>query len=151
MNASSMVSELAPVVLFLRHVVGRRDILIIEEPESHLHPEMQVEFARLLAGAVKAGLRVILTTHSEWVAETIGNLVELSDLPKSRREAMPGGPYALPAEDVGVWLFRKKDRPRGSVVEEVILDPKAGTFGVGYDAIAEELHNEWASAASDPE
>ena len=38
MNASSMVSELAPVVLYLRHVVQPGDVLIIEEPESHLHP-----------------------------------------------------------------------------------------------------------------
>ena len=37
MQASSMVSELAPVVLYLRHVVRRGDLLIIEEPESHLH------------------------------------------------------------------------------------------------------------------
>ena len=41
MNASSMVSELAPVVLYLRHVVQPGDLLIIEEPESHLHPAMQ--------------------------------------------------------------------------------------------------------------
>lgn len=148
MNASSMVSELAPVVLFLRHIVKRNDVLIIEEPESHLHPAMQVEFTRVLASAVNAGLRVILTTHSEWVVETIGNLVELSKVPKARREGLDGGPYALPEEDVGVWLFRQKKRPRGSVVEEVRHDPETGTYGTGYNAVAMALHNEWADAAS---
>ena len=38
MNASSMVSELVPVVLYLDYVVKPGDVLIIEEPESHLHP-----------------------------------------------------------------------------------------------------------------
>ena len=147
MNASSMVSEIAPVVLFLRHIVERDAVLIIDEPEAHLHPAMQVEFTRLLAGAVNAGLRVILTTHSEWVVETIGNLVELSKVPKARRDGLDGGPYALSEEDVGVWLFRQKKRPRGSVVEEVRHDPETGVYGVGYDDVAIALHNEWASAA----
>ena len=51
MNTSSMVSELAPVVLYLRHIVQPGDVLIIEEPESHLHPAMQVEFIRQLAAS----------------------------------------------------------------------------------------------------
>ena len=148
MNASSMVSEIAPIVLFLRYIVQDNDVLIIEEPESHLHPAMQVEFMRLLAGAVNSGLRVILTTHSEWVIETIGNLVELSKVPKARREGLDGGPYALSEEDVGVWLFRPKKRPRGSVVEEVRHDPETGVYGVDYDEVAMVLHNEWASAAN---
>ncbi len=37
-RASSMVSELAPVVLFLQSALSPGDMLIIEEPEAHLHP-----------------------------------------------------------------------------------------------------------------
>lgn len=148
MNASSMVSELASVVLFFRHIIQPNSVLIIDEPEAHLHPAMQVEFTRLLAGAVNAGLRVILTTHSEWVVETVGNLVELSKVPKAQRAGLDGGPYVLPEEHVGVWLFRQKKRPRGSVVEEVPHDPETGTYGTGYNAVAMALHNEWADAAS---
>ena len=81
MRASSMVSELAPVVLYLRHVVRQGDVLIIEEPESHLHPAMQTALARELARMVRAGVRVIVTTHSEWFLEALANLVRLSGLP----------------------------------------------------------------------
>ena len=84
MNSSSMVSELAPVVLYLRHRVQSNDVLIVEEPESHLHPAMQVEFTRQLAALVRSGIRVIVTTHSEWILEELANLVRLSKLPESQ-------------------------------------------------------------------
>lgn len=88
MQASSMVSELAPVVLYLRQVVRRGDLLIIEEPESHLHPAMQATFARELARAVRAGVRIVMTTHSEWFLEQIGNLAHLSALPEANRQGL---------------------------------------------------------------
>ncbi|MDE0209697.1 MAG: AAA family ATPase, partial [Boseongicola sp.] len=109
MNASSMVSELAPVVLYLRHIVKPGDLLIIEEPESHLHPAMQVEFTKQLAAAVNAGIRVLITTHSEIVLEEIANLVRLSDIPKGRRRGIPEAAFALSGNDVGAWFFEPKD------------------------------------------
>ena len=144
MNTSSMVSELAPVVLYLRDVVQSGDTLIIEEPESHLHPAMQVEFTRLLAAAVKAGIRIIITTHSEWVLEALANLVRLSALPKSRRKGIARADLALTPREVGAWLFKPKKRPRGTVVEEIPLDIEAGTFPAGYGDITEYLYNDWA-------
>ena len=91
MNASSMVAELAPVVLYLRHVVQSGETLIIEEPESALHPAMQVELTRLLAAAVKAGIRIIITTHSEWVLEELANLVLMSELAAGAARGSGGG------------------------------------------------------------
>ena len=145
MNASSMVSEVAPVVLFLRYVVQPGDTLIVEEPESHLHPAKQVELTRHLAAAVHAGVRVVLTTHSEWVLEALANLVRLSGLPKAKRRGLPGAEYALSTKQVGAWMFKPKSRPRGSVVEELPLDVDAGTFPAGYGEITESLYNEWAA------
>ena len=144
MNTSSMVSELAPVVLYLRHVVQRGDVLIIEEPESHLHPAMQVAFMRLLAAAVRSGIRVVVTTHSEWVLEALANLVRLSEVPKGRRKGIDGADLALTPDEVGAWLFKPRNRPRGSVVEEIPLDVEGGTFPAGYGEITESLYNDWA-------
>ena len=148
MNTSSMVSELAPVVLYLRDVVQPGDTLIIEEPESHLHPAMQVEFTRVLAAAVKAGIRIIITTHSEWVLEALANLVRLSALPREQQGDIAGADVALTPREVGAWLFRPKRRPRGTVVEEIPLDLKAGTFPAGYGDITENLYNDWARIAN---
>ena len=138
MTASSMVSELAPVVLYLRHLVRRDNLLIIEEPESHLHPAMQVEFTRQLAAVVQSGIRVIVTTHSEWLLEELANIVRRSELPEDDAPA-------LRPDQVGAWLF--KDRRNGSVVSEIGLDD-SGLYPSGFDDVAAELHNEWADIAS---
>ena len=148
MNTSSMVSELAPVVLYLRHVVHPGDVLIIEEPESHLHPAMQVAFTRFLATVVHKGVRVIITTHSEWVLETLANLVRLSEVDKSRRKEVSPDGLALAPDQVGAWLFEKRKRPNGSVVKEIPLDVASGTFPAGFDEVTETLYNNWAEIAN---
>ena len=148
MNTSSMVSELAPVVLYLRHVVQPGETLIIEEPESHLHPAMQVEFTRQLAAVVRAGVRVIITTHSEWVLEELANLVRVSGLPKSRRKGIGGADYALTPEQLGVWLFEPKRRPRGSVVKEIPFDEEFGGFRSGFDVVSMGTYNDYAAISN---
>ena len=144
MNVSSMVSELAPVALYLRHVVRPGNLFIIEEPESHLHPGMQVEFVRQLARVIRSGIHVILTTHSEWVLDELTNLALLDQLPESRREGMAGADCTLSSDEVGVWLFEPKQRPRGAVVKEVPFDVEFGGFRSGFDDVAVGTYNDYA-------
>ena len=144
MNTSSMVSELAPVVLYLRHVVRRGDVLVIEEPESHLHPAMQVAFTRLLAAAVRSGIRIIVTTHSEWVLEALANLVRLSEVPESERHDFDDAGLALAPHEAGAWMFEPRPELGGAVVREIPLDTESGTFPAGYGEITESLYNDWA-------
>ena len=144
MRASSMVSELAPVVLYLRHVARSGDLLVIEEPESHLHPAMQAAFARELARAVRAGVRILITTHSEWFLEQIGNLVGLSALPGNKRTGLVKEDFSLRPDEVGVWLFKTTRRPKGSMVKEVTLDSEAGLYSSGFEEVSETLYNESA-------
>ena len=144
MRASSMVSELAPVVLYLKHLVQPGNVLIIEEPEAHLHPAMQTVLARELARLVRAGVRIVITTHSDWLIEQIGNLVRLSGLAKGQQKSLSGTSVALPPEQVGLWLFTPNAAAGGSLVEEITLDPETGLFPTDYDAVSEALYNEGA-------
>ena len=144
MHASSMVSELAPVVLYLRHLVQPGNVLIIEEPESHLHPAMQVEFMRQLAKLVQAGYRVVITTHSEWILEELANVVQRSQLPPEELSTVSVSDAALTTDQVGVWLFRNKARPRGSEVVHVPLG-ESGLYDSGFDDVAIALSNDGAS------
>ena len=147
MRASSMVSELAPVVLYLRHLVRPGDVLIIEEPESHLHPAIQVEFTRQLARLVRAGIRVIVTTHSEWLLQELANIVRASELPEADRAGIAGGDVALKPDEVGAWLFELDAGGDGSKVREIGLD-ESGLYPADFDDVAAAMHNDWAEIFS---
>ena len=147
-NTSSMVSELAPVVLFLRHVVAPGDTLIVEEPEAHLHPAKQVEFTHHLAAVAKAGVRIVITTHSEWVLEALANLVRMSALPKADRGDLPGSELALDPKEVGAWMFQPHKRPKGSIVKEIPLDIESATFPAGFGEVTASLYNNWAKISN---
>ena len=131
-QTSSMVSELAPLVLYLRSLVQPDDTLIIEEPEAHLHPGAQADMAVILARLVRAGVKVIITTHSDWLLQEIGNLVleglldDETDEPES---------WLLP-DEVGVWHFQK-DKP----VKEIPFKPREGISPEDYEDVAEGLYN----------
>ena len=145
MRASSMVSELAPLVLYLRHVVWVGDVLIIEEPESHLHPAMQVEVIGWIARIVRAGIRVIVTTHSEWVLDGLANIVRASRVSEGGDHAHDRRPVLEPSS-VGVWLFRHGGAD-GVMVEEAVIDD-SGMYPSGFDEVAVRLHNRWADIES---
>lgn len=145
-SASSAAREIAPLVLCLRHLADTSDAIIIEQPEAHLHPEQQVQLARHLASLVNSGVRVIVTTHSEWMAEAFTNIVHVSDLEPDRRAGLPSGAYALKPSEVGVWRFVPKRRPRGSVVKELRLIGSQQDYADDYSDVMTALYDEWVEA-----
>jgi len=130
--------------MYLRHLkVG--DTLILEEPEAHLHPAMQRRFTEEIVSWVRAGIRVILTTHSEWVLEELSTIVALGEGGKGS----VNGVETLTAKEVGVWLFDPADRMRpekGSEVREVLWNRDEGGYEVGFYDIAAVGHNQLAEA-----
>lgn len=46
-------------------------VVLIENPEAHLHPKGQTEMARLICSAVDAGAQVIVETHSDHLFDGI--------------------------------------------------------------------------------
>ena len=133
-QSASMVSELAPLVLFLRGIVAPGDTLIIEEPEAHLHPRAQTQIARILAQLVRADVRVIITTHSDWLLEQIGNLIlegEAMKLGVTQTELTPW----LTTEEVGAWWFQA-DKP----VENIKFDRIEGINPPDYYDVASALY-----------
>ena len=137
-RSSSMVSELAPLVLFLRGLVRPGDTLIIEEPEAHLHPAAQAQMAATLARLVRAGVKVLVTTHSDFMLQEIGNLMRVGILKEKDALKKETNDWLLP-EEVGAWHFQK-DQP----VKEIQFDHTVGIEPEDYEDVAESLYNRWA-------
>ncbi len=70
------------------------DLLIIDEPELNLHPSNQRKIGRLLAMLANNGIKVMFTTHSDYLMNEINNLIKLSELsPEAKNKIL--GKYEL--------------------------------------------------------
>ena len=74
-RASSMVADLAPLAMWIDRIVQRGDLLVIDEPESHLHPEAIRSVARVLVRLVNQGVRVVCATHSPVLLHELSNSI----------------------------------------------------------------------------
>jgi len=82
--SSALVSELAPLLLVLRGASPLR-LLVLEEPESHLHPKLQRAVARAIVRLVRKGVYVVVTTHSSTFCQQLNNFIKLGSLPLDAR------------------------------------------------------------------
>lgn len=105
--ASSSVKSLAALSFYLRHIARPGGFLLIDEPELSLHPDNQRKVARILAEIVNAGVRVLITTHSDYILRELSNLVLLNRPEAAELRETHG--YAtselLSPESIGVYLF----------------------------------------------
>jgi hypothetical protein len=141
-RTSSMVSELAPVVLFLRHVVGKYDLLIVEEPESHLHPTSQVKFARALGLLLAEQATVLVTTHSDYFLNQLNNLIRLDTLQK-RSNNEDSDERSIDPEHVRAYLFAPTNV--GSEVRALSVSNDDGVSDAEFADVADWLYNESAA------
>ena len=142
-QASSMVSELAPLILFLKYLVRPGDLLILEEPESHLHPAAQRQLARGIVRLVNAGVQVLITTHSDIFVSQINNLFALS---KASDELIGGHGFEeedfLAQDQVGAYLFRHNQELGGSEVVSLEIDPDTGIDEDEFAQVFEAIYDE---------
>lgn len=111
-ESSSAVRSLLDVGFYLRHYAQIGDLFIIDEPELNLHPENQCRLARLFACLVNAGLKVFITTHSDYIVKEINTLLMLKQKKKHLTHIMDKYGYEnnelLDADRVKVFIAEKK-------------------------------------------
>jgi len=140
-RASSMVAELAPLGLWLKYLLRPGSLLIVDEPEAHLHPESQRRIARVLVRLVNAGVRILCTTHSSLILHQVSNHLLASEADPKRRDGVDFSEHdLLKSDQVGVYLFKLQQD--GTQVDHVPI--KAG-FGISEDEfvrVAEAIGDE---------
>ncbi|WP_414752069.1 AAA family ATPase [Anabaena sp. CCY 9910] len=134
---SSMIKELAPLVLCLRYLAEPDELLIIDEPEMNLHPVAQVEIIEFLAMLVQSGLKVLITTHSPYIVEHLSNLMKAAKYEDKenikKRFYLERTEAFIPQENVSVYLF-ENGTAKNILNEKGRID--WGTFGDVSDDIS---------------
>lgn len=123
--ASSTVKTIFGIIFYLRHLIKNKDYLIIDEPELNLHPENQVKIARLLARLVNSGIKVIISTHSDYITKEFNNLLMLDNNFKNKTKIMEKYDYSkediLERKNVGAYLFKDGILDEMEIGEEGII------------------------------
>ena len=138
-----MVSELAPLILFLKYLVQPGDMLIIEEPESHLHPAAQRQLARGIVRLVNAGVQVLITTHSETFVTQINHLLRISYASKRwLREHNFEREDRIGHDQVGAYQFAWDEEKRGSIVKRLTVHKDIGIDEAEFIGVIDSLYDE---------
>jgi predicted ATPase len=81
------------------------NVLLIENPEAHLHPAGQSLMGQFLARVASAGVQVLLETHSDHV---------LNGVRRAVRDSM------LAPHDVAIHFFQERDRAAANGSSQVV-------------------------------
>jgi predicted ATPase len=149
--ASSSVVETIPLLKLLKYskLIKKGTLLIIEEPEAHLHPDAQRIFARAIVKLINKGVYVLLITHSPYILQQINNCIKLHYLEKTGKneklktflkEHKYGEDEILNPEKVAPYLF--VDEGEGVKIKELeIVEGEGISYEAFYHTLL-ELHNE---------
>ena len=147
--ASSSVRGLSDLYFFLKYVAREGQLLIVDEPESHLDTHNQIRLARLLSHIVRSGIRVLITTHSDYLLKEINNLIMLGHLAERNGVAAEEFGYdpedALSASRVKAYVAEDRGLVEAQIddfgMEIPLFDQAIDKINRTSHALAAELQN----------
>lgn len=86
-NVGFGISYVLPIVVALL-TAEEGKIIIIENPESHIHPRGQAELGKLIAAAAQTGAQLFIETHSDHILNGIRVAVKEESVDKNKVNIM---------------------------------------------------------------
>lgn len=146
-HASSMVADMAPLAMWIDRIIRPRDLLIIDEPESHLHPEAIRLVARVLVRLVNEGVKVVCATHSSIFLHELLNCILRNNM-SAREGQVMGSDYTesdvLSLDKIAVHRFHRSTRSGPATVTPVLIEPDWGIPEEEYVKVADEMSDDSA-------
>jgi hypothetical protein len=141
-QAPSDIRESIVLVLSLTTSgIGVPNIIFIEEPEAHLHPRAITKLARLIGLGVNNGKKVIISTHSDYLLESINNLISLSKIKEEARKYGFNESEVIDPGSVAAYLVKFEGGK--SVVKELEVTDK-GILEEEFSEVTKELADQRA-------
>lgn len=151
-ESSSAVRSLLDIGFYLRHEARIGDLLMVDEPELNLHPENQRRIAKLFARLINIGIKVFITTHSDYIIKEINTLIMLNhDQPHLKQIAAEEGyrqEELLSADQVKVYIAEqalemlkgKKRKTKFNTLTPAKIDPEMGIEARSFDTTIEKMN-----------
>ena len=152
-ESSSSVRSLLDLGFYLRHVAQKGDLLLIDEPELNLHPRNQCRIARLLVRLMNIGIKVFITTHSDYLLKELNTLIMLNGEESHLKEIADREQYdaseLLDANRISVYIAEKtlvkfdgnKRRTRCHTLKPARIDNKFGIEATSFDSVIDKMNN----------
>jgi hypothetical protein len=116
---ASVVKTLTSLTFYLRYLAEKNDLIIIDEPELNLHPDSQIFLTRIFAQMLNRGLRLLVSTHSDYIIRELNNLIMLSNTSPAVKNKAVELNYkedeSIPFDEVNAYLFNYKGRGKVTV------------------------------------
>ncbi|GBL12324.1 hypothetical protein MSj_03840 [Microcystis aeruginosa Sj] len=151
-ESSSAVRSLLDIGFYLRHEARIGDLLIVDEPELNLHPENQRRIAKLFARLINIGIKVFITTHSDYIIKEINTLIMLNhNKPHLKQIAAEEGyrqEELLSANQVKVYIAEKalkmlkgqKRKTKFNTLTPAKIDHEMGIEARSFDTTIENMN-----------
>ena len=152
-ESSSSARALLDLSFYLNCIAEKGDLLMVDEPELSLHPENQRRIARLFARLANIGVKVFITTHSDYIVKELNTLIMLNhDKPHLKKVAEENGyqkSELISAERVKVYVAEnallpleegQKRRKRGHTLIPANVDPEFGIEVGSFDKTIDAMN-----------
>ena len=100
------LTQVLPIVVAALSA-SKGDIILIENPEVHLHPAGQALMGQFMAEVAHAGIQMIVETHSDHVLNGVRRAVK---------------DHMLAADEVAIHFFRPRSEERAQVLSPTLDD-----------------------------